>query len=196
MTSVHIPVTVGTQPAISQLRNVRGRVDNLSQSARGLGSNFLRGAVLGGLFGGVIGGVVTQVFAGSNAARALTGSLHRLVNVFLSRVDGPLLNAIAFLEQRPALGYLGALVGGLLLIAPALKVIGAIAAVIGAVIGSIVAPFLLGTTAAVAFVAVIITLAAALVLFLVGGEESAGIYIGCICPGLRGTADPCAHGHR
>ena len=190
MTSVHIPVTVGTQPAISQLRNVRGRVDNLSQSARGLGSNFLRGAVLGGLFGGVIGGVVTQVFAGSNAARALTGSLHRLVNVFLSRVDGPLLNAISFLEQRPGIGYLGALLAGLLLIVPALKVIGAIVAAVGGVIGSIVAPFLLGTGAAVAFVAVLVTLAAALVLFLVGGERVRAFISGALVRAFEALPSP------
>ena len=103
MTSVNIPVVVETNTAIQRLRNVSGRVTDLNTRARGLGGSFLRGAVLGGLLGSSLGGIATQLISTSNAGRAVTSSIQRLIQSLLQPIEGPLVRLLSGFDSNPFL---------------------------------------------------------------------------------------------
>ena len=113
MTSVNIPVVVETRGAIQRLRNVSGRVTDLNTRARGLGGSFLRGAILGGLLGSSLGSIASQLISTSNAGRAVTSSIQRLIQSLLQPIEGPLVRFLSAFDANPFLQGLVLVGGGL-----------------------------------------------------------------------------------
>ena len=134
MTSVNIPVVVETSGAIQRLRNVSGRVTDLNTRARGLGGSFLRGAILGGLLGSSLGGIATQLISTSNAGRAVTSSIQRLIQSLLQPIEGPLVRFLSAFDANPFLQGATLIIGGLLALGAAFL---GIAAFVTAVVRSV-----------------------------------------------------------
>ena len=134
MTSVNIPVVVETSGAIQRLRNVSGRVTDLNTRARGLGGSFLRGAILGGLLGSSLGGIATQLISTSNAGRAVTSSIQRLIQSLLQPIEGPLVRFLSAFDENPFLQGAALIVGGVLALGVAFL---GIAAFVTAVVRSV-----------------------------------------------------------
>ena len=82
-TSIVIPVKVPVGQAVSQMNNVRRKMDEMGLATRSLGRDFLRGAVVGGLLGGSLSQLAHSMFQNTNAGRALTSTIQELIETML-----------------------------------------------------------------------------------------------------------------